>query len=168
MDNDAIREYLRLLMGDLAKQTKGAEIQETEDGPVLLCSVQSPFGSGEEIGFQFEITPLDNGLFVIEVLIFMFGGIDPAKLPDVEKLVAQLNINCDIGSFKTIDEEGFVLYTQGRIFDEELDPALITDTLGKTVTLMESNAESLGRFIYRCLNGEELEKLLDEARRIGQ
>ena len=54
------------------------------------------------------------------------------------------------------------------IFDEELETALITDTLGKTVSIMEQNIVDMGSIIYRCIKGEALDKLLDEARRIGQ
>ena len=164
MDNDAIREYLKLLMGALAERTTGAEIQETEEAPVLLCSVKSPFEDGEETGFRFEITPLDDGLFVIEVMIFLFAGISDELMSGVEAIIARLNPVCDIGSFRTLDEGGYVLYTQGMIFDEELDAALITETLGNTVTIMENNAESMGRVIYRYLKGEALDKLLEEAR----
>ena len=164
MDNDAIRDYLKLLMGALAERTKGAEIQETDDGPVLLCSAESPFEGEDDTGFRFEITPLDDGLFVIEVTIFLFGGIDDKLLTDVEAIIARLNPGCDTGSFRTLDEGGYVIYSQGLIFDEELDAALVTGTLGNTVSLMEANAERLGRIIYRRLKGEALDKLLDEAR----
>ena len=166
MDINAIREYLKLLMEALAEHTTGAEIQETDEGPVLLCSVSSPFEDEEDIGFRFEVTPLDDGLFVIEIMIVLFGGIDGKLLPGVETIIARLNPNCDIGSFKTLDEGGFVYYTQGMIFDEELDAALITETLGNTVTIMENNVQSMGGLIYRYLKGEELDIILDEAGRI--
>ena len=37
MDNDAIRGYLKLLMASVGDVVNGAEIIESEDGPVLLC-----------------------------------------------------------------------------------------------------------------------------------
>ena len=164
MDNDAVRNYLTLLMNAVSGSVNGAEIIDAEDGPMLVCAAASPFSDGEEIGYQFSITPLDEGLFVIEAALFLFSDIDREKLGDVEKLIAVLNSGFDIGAFRTFDETGSVLFTQGMFFDEELGGAMITDTLGKTVSLMEGTVQNKGRYIYRYLNGEKLETLIGEAR----
>ena len=66
--------------------------------------------------------------------------------------------------FRVYEEGDLVMFTQGMIFDEELDAGLITETLGNTVSLMEETVAVKGDYIYRYLNGEELEKLVGEAR----
>lgn len=164
MDNDAIRGYLKLLMASVGDVVNGAEIIESEDGPVLLCSVKSPFSDNGEIGCQFEIEPLRGGIFIIEVTIFLFADIEKEKFDGVSRLIAVLNSGFDIGAFRIFEEGNSVLFTQGMILDEELDVSLVTDTLGRTVSLMESTVMNKGKYIDRYLNGEDIETLVGEAR----
>ena len=164
MDNDTIKGYLSVLMNAVADAVTGAEIIETEDGPVLLCAVKSPFGDDGEINYQFEIEPLPDGMFIIEATIFLFSEVDKERMPGINRLIAVLNNGFDIGAFRVYEEGDLVMFTQGMIFDEELDAGLITETLGNTVSLMEETVAVKGDYIYRYLNGEELEKLVGEAR----
>ena len=117
MDNDAIRGYLKLLMASVGDVVNGAEIIESEDGPVLLCSVKSPFSDDGEIGCQFEIEPLRGGIIIIEVTIFLFADIEKEKFGGVNRLIAVLNSGFDIGAFRIFEEGNSVLFTQGMIFD---------------------------------------------------
>ena len=164
MDNDAIRGYLKLLMASIGDVVNGAEIIESEDGPVLLCSVKSPFSDNGEIGCQFEIEPLRGGIIIIEVTIFLFADIEKEKFDGVNRLIAVLNSGFDIGAFRIFEEGNSVLFTQGMILDEELDVSLVTDTLGRTVSLMEATVMNKGKYIDRYLNGEDIETLVGEAR----
>lgn len=164
MDNDAIRGYLKLLMVSVEDIVNGAEIIETEDGPVLLCSMKSPFSERAEIGYQFEIEPVRDGIFILEVIIFLFSDVDKERFDGVNKLITVLNSGFDIGAFRIFEEGNSVMFTQGMILDEELDASLVTDTLGKTVSLMENTVIEKGKYINRYLNGEDLETLVGEAR----
>ena len=92
MDNDAIRGYLKLLMASVGDVVNGAEIIESEDGPVLLCSVKSPFSDDGEIGCQFEIEPLRGGIIIIEVTIFLFADIEKEKFDGVNRLPSKLKV----------------------------------------------------------------------------
>ena len=42
--------------------------------------------------------------------------------------------------------------------------SLVTDTLGRTVSLMEATVMNKGKYIDRYLNGEDIETLVGEAR----
>lgn len=162
MGTDAIRNYLTLLKSVLGDITAGAEIQETEDGPVLLCTVQSPFNSEEEIGYRFEITQIGNGMFVIETMMILFAGVGEDKTEGLNRLAAEINNRLGLGSLRIFDADGAftVIYCNGTVFDEELDTATVTKLLGRNVGIMETAAVNAGDYIYRYLNGESAEALI--------
>ncbi len=162
MGTDAIRNYLTLLQSVLGDITAGTEIQETEDGPVLLCTVQSPFNSEEEIGYRFEITPIGDGMIVIETMMILFTGIGADKTAGLNRLAAEINNRLSLGSLRIFDAEGSVtlMYSNGSVFDEELDAGTVTKLLGRNVGIMETAAVNAGDYIYRYLNGEDVEALI--------
>ncbi len=162
METNAIREYLRLLMSAVADSVNGAQIEETEDGPVLLCSAASPFSEKDEVGYRFEIMQAGEGIFVAEVMMIVFLGVEKDRYDGVNALIAELSPYISLGSFRLIEDAGTVAFVQGAVFDGEMDIPAVTAVLGKTVSIMENTAYNAGEYIYRYLNGEKLETLIDE------
>ena len=162
MDNDAIREYLRLIMSAVADSVNGAQIEETEDGPVLLCSIDSTFSDKDEVGYRFEIIPAGEGLLIAEVMMIVFLGVDKDKFAGVNAIIAETAPYINLGSFRLIEDTGTIAFVQGTVLDEEMEMSAVTAVLGKTVSIMENTAFNAGEYIYRYLNGEDLETLKAE------
>ena len=164
MEINAVREYLELLKTAVSDKDIGAEIQETEDGPVLLFSGKSPFDENEETGYQLSLIPADNGIIISEVLIFLINGIKEDKFDGVNTLIARINPYLRLGSFRFFEDNGSgsVIFAQGTVLDEELDIAVINSVIGKTVSIMENTVLNAGEYIYRYVKGEKLGTLLEE------
>ncbi|MBP3858065.1 MAG: hypothetical protein IK990_20875 [Ruminiclostridium sp.] len=162
MDANAIREYERFIAEAAAERLTGAEIEETEEGPVLVCSAASPFGGEDDIGYRFTFMPLENGMFCAEILIFLFNGVPAEKFGDINRLIGRINPYIILGSLRLFEDSGSVLFAQGSVFDEETEAAVFTGMLGKTLELAENAAFNAGEYIFRYLNGEDADALLAE------
>jgi hypothetical protein len=167
MANDSIREYLTLLMAAVSDSVNGAEIIDTEEGPALLCSVDSPFGGGSEVTYQFSIMPISEGFLSAETLLFLFTGVGDDRRGDIDALIAKLNPYITIGSLRFVEEAGSVVLANGFVFEETDELTSVTDLIGKTVALLENIAVNAGGYIHRYLSGEKPETLLEEIDREG-
>ncbi len=160
METDAIREYLKMLLNVFEENNKSAELQETDDGPVLLCSVESPFEAGKEIGYQFSMMPLEEELLAYEVMMFVFSDIEADKLSGLAPLISAINDRVALGSFRVFEDGGSVMFVQGAVIDETLDVSTVTAMLAKTVGIMENTVANAGEYIHRALKGESVDLLI--------
>ena len=163
METNAIREYLRLIMSAISDSVKGAQIEETEDGPILLCSIKSPFSETDEIGYRLEIIPMDDGLLTAEVMMILFIGIEKEKLAGLNELIGVMNRFLTLGSLRLLEDETVsVLFVQGSVLEENMPLSSVTGMIGSTVSIMENAAFNSGEYIKRYLDGEEPGKLIEE------
>ena len=165
MDTQAVKQYLGLLMNAFAENAKSAEIADSDDGPVLIVTVASPFDENAEVAYQIAVQPADEMFGVFEVNIFLFTDIDADRYSDISRLINRLNGYSAFGSFRLFDDNGSVMFCQGMVFPEDMDAVRATELLLKTIEAMEPIAADLGSFIYRALNGESGDTLLKELKR---
>ena len=149
-------------MSVISYRVNGAEIREEEDGPVLICSAESPFGNEEDIGYRFSFVPEEDGLLVAEIMIFLFNGIAEDRVSSINTLINKLDPYITLGCFRYFDDTRSVIFSQGALLYDDLGIAQITNIIGKTLVIMEETAFNAGEYIFRCLNGEEPETLLAE------
>ena len=162
MQIEAIRQYLTMFMNAVAENTTGAEIAETEDGPVLYCAVKSPFEGQDDIGYQITMLPYADTIFAAEIVMFVFTGIDKQKLKDIGTLINRLNQYLTLGNYRVFEEDGSVMFCHGMMLDEEMQITDINELMSKTITVMEDTVVNTGDYILRLLNGEELSSVIEE------
>ncbi len=162
MDNDGIRAYLLFIKDMLTRSVARAELQETEEGPVLLCAVNSPFDAKEKLGYRFSLTPVEDGLLAAEVILFVVNDAAREAFFGLNRIINRLNPYISLGSFRLFEPSGSVLFTQGMLFAESLDVSAITETIGISVGIMEQTVLNAGAYFFRFLNGESPETLLAE------
>ena len=162
METDMIREYLKVLASVISDRVNGAEIQESEEGPLLICSAGSPFGTQEDIGYRFSLAPGDDGLLILEIMIFLFNGIDNERSADINALINRMNAYIVLGSLRFFEDSGSVIFSQGSLLYDSLGMSEITNIIGKTLGIMENTAFNAGEYVLRCINGEKLETVLED------
>ena len=166
MNIGAVRQYLNMFMQAVSENTTGAEIVETEDGPVLYCSVKSPFETERDIGYQISMLPYDDSIFAVEIIMFLFTDIGKDKYQDMNRLINTLNNYIVFGSFRLF-EEGSVLFCQGMMLDETMQTAKVNEHIVKTLSVMENTAVNAGEYILRLLNGENINAIMDDIGKEG-
>lgn len=162
MDTDAIRQYLGFLKDEFAQTANAADVLESEEGPVLVCTVSSPFDEKAEIGYQVSLHNIDEGFVAAELIIMLFADISEDKRRDIIQLINRLNQFISLGAFRLYEDSGSVMLYQGMVFDEAMQAAKVTELIFSTIQSLESTVTGLGGFIDRALKGEETAKLIAE------
>ena len=160
MEISAIREYLEMFRQAVAENTTGTELRETEEGPVLYCSVKSPFEGREDIVYQISMYPYEETFFAAEIIMFVFTDIDRSKYPELNRLINRLNVYFTIGSYRLFEEEGAVMFCHGLMLDDTMQIAKGNELLAKAITVMENTAVNTGGYILRLLNGEDPDSII--------
>ena len=161
MQIDAIRQYLNMFMQAVSENTTGAEIVESEEGPVLYCTVRSPFEGQEEIGYQISMLPYADNVFAAEIVMFVFSNIGKDRFKDLNTLINRLNQYIVFGSYRLFEDDGSVMFCQGMMLDEEMQVMKINELMSGTITVMENTVMNTGNYILRLLNGEKPDSVLE-------
>ncbi len=165
MNTDSIRQYLDMLTNAFTQRANTAEVYESDEGPVLLCTLGSPFDENAEIAYQISLQSIDEGFIAAEIMILMFADISEDKHKDIGILINRLNQFVTLGAFRLFADNGTLMLYQGMIFDEAMQTVKVTELILKTIQRMESTMIALGEFIDRALKGEDTDKLLADLQR---
>ena len=160
METEAIRQYLGILKNAFSQRAGAADVLDSEEGPVLICTVASPFDENDEIAYQVSLHSADEGFVATEIMIFMFTDISEDKFRDLSLLINRLNQFISLGSFRLYEDNGTVMLYQGMIFDEAMQTAKVTELIFATIQSLESAMTGLGEFIDRALKGENMDLIL--------
>ena len=161
MQMEAIRQYLDMFRQAVAENTVDAGIEESEEGPVLYCTVKSPFKGQEEIGYQISMLPYADDVFAAEIVMFVFSNIDKDKFRDLNTLINRLNQYIVFGSYRLFEDNGSVMFCQGMMLSEDMQVMKINELMSKTITVMENTVLNTGDYILRLLNGEDIDPVLE-------
>lgn len=162
MERDAIRQYLRMFMQAVSEHTTGAEIRETEDGPVLICAVRSPFEPESEVGYQISMIPYDGSIVAAEIIILPFTDIDSEIFPELNILINRLNQYIVFGSYRLFEDDGTVMFCQGMTLDDTMDVSKANELIAKTLSVMENTVMNTGNYILRLLEGEDADTVIED------
>ena len=165
MTTDSIIQYLDILKSAFSERASSAEIFQSDEDPVLLCTVTSPFDENDEIAYQISLNNVDDGFVAAELIMLLFGDISEDKHRDIALLINRLNRFISLGSFRLFEDNGTVMFYQGMIIDETMQTVKVTELIFRTIHEMEQTAVSLGEFIDRAISGEDTQKLLAELQR---
>lgn len=157
-----INDYLYFLKIAVSSAANHTEIQQTEEGPVLLCTFRSPLDGNSEMGCRIALIPNDNGSVTAEMMLFVFAGIGKDMFEDLDILINAVNERIITGSYRLFDNEGTILFVQSLLLNETLDEKTATAFIGKTLSAMEDTVSRSAGVILSYLSGNELESILNE------
>ncbi len=161
MNTENVRNFLTLLEKVVSEKSKETSIEETEEGPVLLYNVRSPFDERGEIGYQISLVPEDDDFSVCELVMYVWAEVSDENSTDVGMLLNEINLNIALGSYKFINGSGFVVFTQSIVLND--DPKLVSAVglIGNTLAEMERTVYRTAGYIARLLDGEKLASVID-------
>lgn len=168
METNEIREFLNILKIAVAGTANQAEIQETEEGPVLICTVSSPFLENDEMGYRISILPCDNGSVTVEIMLFVFNNIDSKLFSGLDVLINSINDRVLSGSYRLFDDNGTILFVQSLQLNSAVSEETAVKLIGKTLSLMENTVCSTGRAILVYLSGGDLGSILNQIERVEE
>ncbi len=164
MDIGNLKEFMKLLRYGVSENAEEVVIDDTEDGPVLVCTAKSPFIEDSVLEYEISLTPDDNGTIFTEISIALFTGIDNAAFDGLDRLFNMFNdlFSFRPGSYKLIDESGTVMFTQGFLLNETVPEKTAISMIGKTMKVMEDIVYTTGGYILKNLSGASPEDIMKE------
>ena len=167
LDTENLYEFLQMLKVAVSKNANETKIEESEEGYSLLCTVNSPFGTGGETGYRISMIP-DDGTVMTEISLYLFTEVDSGMFAGLDRLMNEINSRISIGSWRLYDDTGTVTFAHGMLLGETVDEQTALLMTGKTLAVMEDITLSTGRYIIEYRTGGELENIIKAVGRTGE
>ena len=154
MQNNNARQYLTMLGEAIAPHTIEWAVQDYGDGPTLVFTVPSPLDESSTFGCFIEPTFLTETITLTNLEITVFTDIPKELFAPLNRVIAAVNNALVLGAFHLFEETAEVVFRDGVILGTEIDTAAATQTILKTLAVMESGAINGGAELLKLIKGE--------------
>ncbi len=165
---DNLYGFLQLLKVAVSGNANETDIEESEEGYSLLCTMKSPFDTGGELGYRITMLPDKDGAVMTELSLYLFTDVDSARFAGLDRLMNEINSRISVGSWRLYDDTGTVTFAHGLLLNENVDDEIAVSVIGKTLALMENIVAATGGYIIEYLIGTDLEKIIEAVGRVGE
>ena len=168
MDTNGIKEFLHILKNALSGTANHTEIQQTEEGLALLCTVASPFDENSERGCRIMLLQNDSGSVTAEMMLFVFVNLDSGMFSDLDVLLNAVNGRISTGSYRLLDDQGIIIFMQSLLLNDNTSENAALTLIGKTLSAMEDTVYRTEGVVLDYLGGNSLESIMNEFDKGGE
>ena len=129
---------------------RGIFVSEEGERPELVLVPDLP---QTDVEIRISIEHILEGSDQMHIMVAMFGGVPAERLAEAERVIARINEFLILGNAAIFYDGGLIFYNHAFAFDREMNAAVVTGLLGKSLQIILAAVPQIMEIIEPVLEG---------------